>query len=247
MHTGTSLASPWNARVGDPKLRQLAMAVLASLALHALILALLSSYKEYARTRAAPPPLAARLTQPKPPPVPEKIEPLPPVPSPRIAALPTAAPRPPAQVPAPVAPVLSMESATKGNEPVSVVPVAPPQAAPRTEPRTEPGPAPASGPDPASVARYRLELMEIAKRYKRYPRIAQDNNWEGRVELRIAFSESGAMSLLSVKKGAGRAVLDEEAQAMIRSALPQAPIPPALRGKAFTLEIAVDFFLKESR
>jgi len=48
-----------------------------------------------------------------------------------------------------------------------------------------------SGPDPGTVARFRLELMEIARRYKRYPRIAQDNNWEGRVELRIAFAESG--------------------------------------------------------
>ena len=53
------------------------------------------------------------------------------------------------------------------------------------------------------------------------------------------------MSQLSVKKGAGRAVLDEEAQAMIRSAQAQATIPLALRGKAFALEIPVDFFLKD--
>ena len=89
--------------------------------------------------------------------------------------------------------------------------------------------------------------MEIARRYKRYPRIAQDNNWEGRVELRIAFAENGSISSLTVKKGAGRAVLDDAAQAMIRSAQAQATIPPALRGKAFTLEIAVDFFLKEEK
>ena len=95
------------------------------------------------------------------------------------------------------------------------------------------------GPDPGTVARYRLELMDVARRYKRYPRIAQDNNWEGRVELRIAIGEDGAISSLTVKKGAGRAVLDEEAQAMIRTAKARAAIPPGLRGKAFTIDDTV--------
>ena len=252
MHTGTGLASAWEVGLGDRKLRQLAMAVLASLVLHALILALLSSFKEYTRSRAAPPPLTARLAKPKPPPEPEKAAPRPPVTppaqTPRPAASAKPAPQVPAPAPVPAAPILSMESSRKAEDPALVVPAAPAQPAVRAEVRSEPAPAAASsGPDPASVARYRMELMEIARRYKRYPRIAEDNNWEGRVELRIAFSESGAMSLLSVKKGAGRAVLDEEAQAMIRSAQPQATIPPALRGKAFTIEIPVDFFLKEAK
>ena len=89
--------------------------------------------------------------------------------------------------------------------------------------------------------------MDVARRYKKYPRIAQDNGWEGRVELRIAIGEDGAISSLSVKKGAGRTVLDEEAQSMIRTAKSKATIPPALRGKAFVIEIPVDFFLKEEK
>jgi outer membrane biosynthesis protein TonB len=48
-----------------------------------------------------------------------------------------------------------------------------------------------------------------------------------------------------VKKGAGRVALDDAAQAMIRSAHAQAAVPPALRGKAFVLEIPVDFLLRE--
>ena len=87
--------------------------------------------------------------------------------------------------------------------------------------------------------------MDLARRYKRYPRVAQDNNWEGRVELRIVIGEDGAISSLTVKKGAGRSVLDEEAIAMIRTAKSKATIPPALRGKAFSFEFPVDFFLKE--
>ena len=133
--------------------------------------------------------------------------------------------------------------------PALVVPPAPAQPVPqpaapvaRTEIQAPPA---ASGPDPGTVARFRLELMDVARRYKRYPRIAQDNGWEGRVELRIAFSESGAVSSMTVKKSAGRAVLDDEAQAMLRSAQAQVTVPPALRGKAFVLEIPVDFSLKD--
>ena len=87
--------------------------------------------------------------------------------------------------------------------------------------------------------------MEIAARYERYPRIARENEWEGRVELTVAFAESGAIASMSVKKSTGRAVLDEAAQAMIRSAQPHAVIPPALRGRAFALETAVIFRLKK--
>ena len=86
--------------------------------------------------------------------------------------------------------------------------------------------------------------MDVARRYKKYPRIAQENNWEGRVVLRVAIGEDGALAAITVAQSAGRAVLDEEAQAMLRNAKSRTAIPPALRGKAFTIEIPVDFFLK---
>ncbi len=242
MYTRESLASYQVARVEVGQLRLLALATLASLVLHALLLYALPIVKEAVRAPARP--LTARLAKPEPP----KAEPLP-QPKPAVQA---ALPRPasavqrtapaPAPAPAPVAPIPSVEPAQRAAEP-----------APQTSAaRADLAPAPASalvpassGPDPGSVARFRLELMEIARRYKRYPRIAQDNGWEGRVELRIAFAESGSISSLTVNKGAGRAVLDEAAQAMIRSAQAQAAIPPALRGKAFVLEIPVDFLLKD--
>jgi len=245
MHIGTSLAGVVGAGVEDRQLRLLRAAVLASLALHALILYFVPYFNEFRQSRSAPPPLIAHLAKPKPPPEPPKEEPLPPPRAPlvRPAAKPQARPLP-APVPPVTAPVLSVEPSKQAAEPALTVPAAPAQPAAKLEAAAAPV---ASGPDPGTLARFRLELMEIARRYKRYPRIAQDNNWEGRVELRIAFAESGAISSMTVKKGTGRAVLDEEAQAMIRSAQPQAAIPPSLRGKAFTLEIPVDFSLKEER
>jgi protein TonB len=219
--------------------------VLASLVLHALILLLLPVLRE-AQPRRAAPPIEARLTKPKPPPEPPKAEPLPP---PVARAVPKAPPRP-APAPTP-APVLSMAPKPAAEAPAFVVPAPPPQppvAQPAPAPVAKAEPAPgASGPDPGTLAQFRIDLMQAASRYKRYPRIAQDNNWEGRVELRIAFSETGAISAMTVRKGAGRTVLDDEAQAMIRTARPQVVIPPALRGKAFTVDVAVDFLLRDDR
>ena len=225
--------------------------MLTSLVLHALLLFALPMLKE--AKRQIPARLTARLAAPeKPEAVPQKLEPLPP--QPRTAPQPpafrpdptaTAPPQPAPVAPSVAAPLPSVEPRQAG-EPAFTVPASPPAAsAPASRAEPQPAVAAGSGRDPGTVARFRLELMDVARRYKKYPRIAQDNNWEGRVELRIAIGEDGAISSLTVKKGSGRAVLDDEAQAMIRTAKSKATIPPVLRGRAFILEIPVDFFLKD--
>ena len=230
--------------------RALLWAVAGSLALHLGLLFVLPWLQDAQRSSAAAPSLNARLADLKvaeaaPPGIEQPVQAaVRPRPEPVATTLPAPAR---ATVPASPAPIPGIEVTRQAAEPVHAMPAVPaaPAAVARAEPRPASQPtAAASGPDPGSVARYRLELMDIARRYKKYPRIALDNNWEGRVELRIAIGEDGALSSLGVKKGAGRAVLDDAAQAMLRSAKAQATIPPALRGKAFELEIAVDFFLK---
>jgi TonB family protein len=206
------------------------------------VLFILPVLQEAQRPRLAPPPLSARLAKPEPlAPASPKVEP--PVqpaarprsePAPRAVPEPARAPRPPERAP-------GIETAKPPVDSVFAAPATPTAPAP-----VAPQPPVASGPDPGTVAQFRLELMEFARRYKKYPRIAQDNNWEGRVELRIAIGENGAISAITVKKSAGRAVLDDEAQAMIRTATSKAAIPPGLRGKAFAVEIPVDFLLKEA-
>ncbi len=245
MHTGTRLAGVEEASVEDRKLRLLALAVLCSLLLHALILLFLASLREFSQARSVPPPLTARLAKTKPPPEPPVVAPPPqlPVTRPVPNLKPQAQPAPAPPVPQTPTPMLSVEPSNQAAEPALVVPPAPAPPVARVE--VQPVPAAASGPDPASIARFRLELMEIAARYERYPRIARENEWEGRVELSVVFAESGAISSISVKKSTGRVVLDEAAQAMIRSAQPHAIIPPALRGRVFALETAVIFRLKK--
>jgi protein TonB len=250
MYPGESLASAWNAAVAERQLRLLVKAVSASLVLHALLLYALPILRD--AVRAPIPPLTARLAKPAPPEPPRAEPPAqrPVAPSPAPAAKP--APQRPAPAIVPVAPILSVEPARQSAEPAFTVPPAPPAPAAMATAqqvpvaRAEPAPGPAaSGPDAGSIARFRLELIEIAKRYKRYPRIARDNNWEGRVNLRVAFGESGAITSQSVTKSSGRAVLDDEAKAMFRSAQPHVAIPPSLRGKAFVLEFEVEFVMRE--
>ena len=233
--------------------RLLLWAVAASLTLHLALLYVLPLLQDATRVRAVAPSLTAHLAKPKPPePAPARIEPpVQPAARPQVEPVAKAVSQP-SPVPAPPARFPGVEPAQQAAEPASVVPAAPaaapavPSAAARAEPPTASQQvAAAGGPDPGTVARFRLELMDLARRYKRYPRVAQENNWEGRVELRIAIGEDGAISSLTVKQGAGRAVLDDEAQAMIRNAKANATIPPGLRGKAFDLEISVDFLLKD--
>lgn len=216
------------------------------------MLFLLPVLQEAQRARPALPSLNARLAKP---PAPEPEPPtLPPAVQPAIRPRPAPAAKTAPQ-PSPVPPprIAGIEPAKPAADPAFVVPAGPAAPAPvapaaaaaaASASASQPGAA-ASGPDPGTVARYRLELMDLARRYKKYPRIAQENNWQGRVELRIEIGADGALASLSVKKGAGRAVLDEAAQTMLRTASSMAAIPPALRGKAFSLEIPVDFFLKD--
>ena len=225
--------------------------------LHALLLLALPIFKE--AQRRLPVKLTARLEAPKAAePVPPRVETPPPQPAPVTPAIrpPSAAKAPPQRTPPPVPaiePILSVEPAKQAPAPAFVVPAAPAAPPPAAPPAPASRPEPQAsvqatgGPEAGTVAQFRLELMDLARRYKRYPRVAQDNNWEGRVALRIAIGEDGAISSLVVTKGSGRVVLDDEAQAMIRTAKSKATIPAALRGKAFVIEFPVDFFLKEEK
>ena len=99
--------------------------------------------------------------------------------------------------------------------------------------------------DPGSLERYRLQLKTVAARYKRYPRMASDNNWKGVVALRVVVGPSGQVSSLTVTKTSGHEVLDRQAQEMFRSAAADVPVPPVLRGKQFAVDVAVDYYLTD--
>ena len=239
----------------DPN-RAFSYAVLASIVLHALLLFGFSH--RYAPKRPAPPaPLLARLVQP---PVVQMpvVEPAPRVPQSEPVQPPTR-PKPqarrPAVKPAPVAkPVPVPELAAEPPVIEAVPPTyqapseassAPPSVVARTEPTPPPAAPTAETMDAGSLAQYRLQLLSKAPKYKRYPRVAIDNNWEGKVVVRMVVGANGGISELIVKTSSGHEVLDQQALEMFKKAKPLVEIPPALRGKEFTLELTAIYNLRD--
>jgi len=148
-----------------------------------------------------------------------------------------------AKIEPPALPTLSVEPVRRAAEHAFVVPAEVPTAEAAAQSSPRPAAAAASGPDPGAVARFRIDLLRIVALDKKYPRIAQDNDWTGTVELGVAIGADGSISSIAVKKSAGHAVLDDEAQSMIRAAQSKMAIPPALGGTPFHLDVAVDFHL----
>ena len=205
----------------DPN-RAFNYAVLASIALHGLLLFAFSAHHNQASRAAPPAPLVARLVQPAP-------------------AVPAPQPSAPVREAVPAAP-----PAPAAAE-VSAAPAAP--AAPPVIARTDPAPAAASpsvdSVDAGSLAQYRLQVISAARKYKRYPRVAMDNNWEGAVVVSMVIGANGMISALSIKTSSGHEILDKQALDMFRKAKPLVLIPAALRGREFTIELRAIYNLKD--
>jgi periplasmic protein TonB len=230
--------------------RVLHYAILASLALHAVLLLGFPDLISGARHAASlPPKIIARLMAPEPVPVPAP----PPQPPQAAPAVPPPQPKkkPPAPVlakPAPERPV-QVERSRAPEPPAPPAPVAEPVPAP-AQPAEEvaaaapaaPGPAAAPAAsaqmlDEQSADRYRMELIAALARTIKdsYPPQARDNNWEGDVLLGVVVRPNGNVSI-NVKRGSRFRVLDQGAVAALRQATQEVPVPPALHGKESPLK-----------
>jgi protein TonB len=156
----------------------------------------------------------------------------------------------PQPAPARPAPAPTLEAPKPAAEPVAAPPppsppiaVTAPPAAPKAEARIAAA-APVST-DADSLAQYRMEIIELARRFKRYPRIAQDNNWTGTAGVRMVIGADGSIESVMVRTSSGYAILDQEAMNMLRTAKSKAAIPTALRGKTITLDVPVIFNIKD--
>ena len=219
----------------------------ASIALHALALFTMPELADTARRAASiPPQIIARLMEPAPP----APAPVPPVDEPRIkpAAPKSKAAQPKVErpiaveKPVPAAPPIA-------TEPAPAAPVAaPPPPLAAVQPR-EPAPAPAPAapqPAPESLSRdqYRVQLIDEARRHKRYPPLARENNWQGDVRVGVTIGANGRPTV-TLKGSSGFDVLDRQALEMFTQAARSVPLPPALRGKEFSLEVRAIYGLED--
>jgi protein TonB len=98
--------------------------------------------------------------------------------------------------------------------------------------------------DPGLLEKYRLALIGAAKRYKRYPTHAVDRGWQGRVEIRLVVGPNGTIKSTLIKRSSTYQILDDQALDMVKKSTRAEPIPSALRGREFTLDIPVIFELQ---
>ncbi len=146
--------------------------------------------------------------------------------------------------PPPPAPVQQASAPPSVPAPVNVPRAAEAQSVPAA-------PAPSAAPQPDTADRgnldqFRMALLGAANRYKRYPAIAMEKGWAGKVEIRIIIGTNGMTQSILVKTSSGFELLDRTAIDMVTKAKPMTPIPPALRGREFTVDIPVIFSLQAS-
>ena len=241
--------------------RGLWICVVASMLLHIAVLAGFPGLREGRPAQAPAKVLTAKLApasvariaeparppEPSPPPPPQ-AKPQPATPFPVQSKPSTVATKAEAAPLAPSTPAaVSAPSVPSAPTPPSAVAAAAP-AAPAQQALAAPG-APlgaerASDADEAgSRDQYRLALIGAAKRYKRYPAQAMQNGWTGRVEIRLVIGANGMIQSAAIKTSAGFSLLDDTALDMIKKAKPLTQIPPALRGKEFSVDVPVIFDL----
>lgn len=231
----------------DPRLhRRLGWALILSVAAHGL--ALSPALKRPALEGQAP--LQATLHQPRaatPPAAPEMPTPERPVEPPKRTPLPQPAERRPDKAPEPVAPARSPTEGEAAGTP-EATPTAPPsQADNGAAALAAAPPSPRPAVDVHGLRQYYIALGRMAKRFKRYPPQARDAGWEGRVAMRLSISESGMPVSIVLIGSSGFPVLDQAALEMMRMAASHTAVPEALRGEAFSIDLAADYSLRDDQ
>jgi protein TonB len=98
--------------------------------------------------------------------------------------------------------------------------------------------------DDALLEKYRLGLIDAARRYRRYPELAMERGWQGRVEVRLVIGTDGTVKSVSVKTSSSYRILDDQALDMVKRGKGLAPVPPPLQGREFTVDVPVIFELQ---
>jgi TonB family protein len=93
------------------------------------------------------------------------------------------------------------------------------------------------------VRRYRAALTISAERLKRYPPLARERAWEGRVEIALDFRPGEPA--LSLAASSGHGILDEQALETLRQAVRQTEPPTGLKGRDCRIRQALTFSLVE--
>lgn len=107
------------------------------------------------------------------------------------------------------------------------------------------------GVDGDAMRGFRIALGRSALKHMRYPSQAQQQGWTGRAELRVVMHGDAAPSAvvaladIALARSSGHDELDREAIETLRRAVAVTPLPAALLGRDFTVDLPVIFSLTE--
>ena len=172
--------------------------------------------------------------------------PIPPVPDIAMPKLePSPAPRPAVALPVKPPPQPKPKPVEKPPE------LAPAQPPPAAAPAVTAPPAPATAPPAvnpsAARASWQSQVVGWLGRYKRYPRLAQEQRQEGTVYLRFTMDRQGRVLNAQIEKSSGFTLLDEEVTELIQRAQPLPVPPPEVPGAQIVLTVPVQFSLRDIR
>lgn len=107
----------------------------------------------------------------------------------------------------------------------------------------ESSPLQATGPgvDKAGLRQYHFALGRMATTFRSYPPQARDAGWGGRVAIRLTVAEDGVPQRLRLLASSGHGTLDQAALEMLRLAASHTPVPDALLGQRFEIDLAIDY------
>lgn len=96
---------------------------------------------------------------------------------------------------------------------------------------------------PGSSRSYAAKIRSWLYAHKIYPRRARMRREEGQVQVRFVLDRAGILLEGAVIQGSGNAVLDEEAEAMLRRASPYPRAPAELPGERIEFTAPISFTL----
>ena len=223
-------------------------AVICSLALHALLLAIPKPEVDPVKLpevlivalMAAPEPPAIAPAEPTPPPP----EPVKPKPTPKPIIKPVDTPKASSNAPPPELPPPSTQT-----EVITLSPKPEAAALPLPTPAiTPPEPVKPAAPSPADMTAalnsYNSLLWGRIAKYKLYPKIAQMRGWQGEVIIELLLDGNGKLKSKKIISGSGYDVLDKQALDMIEKAAPFPAPPEALRSSSFSITVPIPFKLE---
>lgn len=97
----------------------------------------------------------------------------------------------------------------------------------------------ASGLDAGAVRIYRLALARAIRVEGLRPRLP-DPSFQGALTMGIAISAAGQLRAVAVVRSSGSAAADAAVAAAVDEAARAAPLPPAMRGRDFVIELPVE-------